>query len=110
MDWNKSNTILIIAFIVINIFLLTSVFNNSFSKQYDVMEDKEFVEKYKKLRKLFELLGPHEVRLSHLEDYKWLSAIYTYYLKVVIQRPVDEALVQRFYDKTVPSLSTSQQK
>jgi len=53
------------------------------------------------LRKLFELLGPHEVRLSHLEDYKWLSAIYTYYLKVVIQRPVDEALVQRFYDKTV---------
>lgn len=64
-------------------------------------KDKEFVEKYKKLRKLFELLGPHEVRLSHLEDYKWLSAIYTYYLKVVIQRPVDEALVQRFYDKTV---------
>jgi type I restriction enzyme R subunit len=64
-------------------------------------KEKEFVEKYKKLRKLFELLGPTEVRLKHLEDYKWLSAIYTYYLKVVVQKPVDEAIVQRFYDKTV---------
>jgi len=64
-------------------------------------KEKEFVEKYKKLRKLFELLGPSEVRLKHLEDYKWLSAIYAYYLKVVVQRPVDEAVVQRFYDKTV---------
>jgi type I restriction enzyme R subunit len=64
-------------------------------------KEKEFAEKYKKLRKLFELLGPNEVRLKHLEDYKWLSAIYTYYLKVVVQRPVDETIVQRFYDKTV---------
>jgi len=64
-------------------------------------KEKEFVEKYKKLRKLFELLGPSEVRLKHLEDYKWLSAIYAYYLKVVIQKPADEAVVQRFYEKTV---------
>jgi type I restriction enzyme R subunit len=64
-------------------------------------KEKEFIEKYKKLRKLFELLGPTEVRLKHLEDYKWLSAIYAYYLKVVIQRPVDEAVVKRFYEKTV---------
>jgi len=64
-------------------------------------KEKEFVEKYKKLRKLFELLGPAEVRLEHLENYKWLSAIYAYYLKVVVQKPVDEAVVQRFYDKTV---------
>lgn len=64
-------------------------------------KEKEFVEKYKKLRKLFELLGPNEVRLKHLEDYKWLSAIYAYYLKVVVQRPVDEVVVRSFYDKTV---------
>jgi type I restriction enzyme R subunit len=64
-------------------------------------KEKEFEEKYKKLRKLFELLGPTEVRLKHLEDYKWLSAIHAYYLKVVVQRPVDEAIVQRFYEKTV---------
>ena len=63
--------------------------------------EKDFVEKYKRLRKLFELLGPSEVRLKHVEDYKWLSAVYTYYLKVVIQKPVDEAFFQRFYDKTV---------
>ena len=64
-------------------------------------KEKEFVDKYKKLQKLFELLGPTEVRLKYLEDYKWLSAIYAYYLKVVVQRPVDEAIVQRFYEKTV---------
>lgn len=43
MDWNKSNTILIIAFIVLNIFLFTSSYNDIFSEEYDVTSDKEFI-------------------------------------------------------------------
>jgi len=67
----------------------------------DEEKGKEFVEKYKNLRKTFELLGPDEIKLEHFEDYKWLSAIYTYYMKVVVQKPTYEGYVQKYYDKTV---------
>ena len=43
MDWNKSNTILIVAFIILNIFLFISFYNNTFSEEYDVMSDEQFV-------------------------------------------------------------------
>ena len=64
-------------------------------------KEKAFQEKYKSLRKTFELLGPDEIKLEYLKDYKWLSAIYAYYMKMVIQKPAYEDHVQRFYDKTV---------
>jgi type I restriction enzyme R subunit len=67
----------------------------------DNEREKEFVEKYKNLRKTFELLGPDEIKLEYFEDYKWLSAIYTYYMKTVIQKPTYEGYVERYYDKTV---------
>lgn len=67
----------------------------------DEEKEKEFVEKYRNLRKVFELLGPDEVKVEYFEDYKWLSAIYTYYMKVVIQKPPYEDYVQRYYDKTI---------
>ena len=44
MDWNKSNSILIIAFVVLNIFLFASFYNNTFSDKYDVMADEQFVD------------------------------------------------------------------
>lgn len=43
MDWNKANTILIIAFIVINISLIIVTFNNIPSEDYDVMTDDYFI-------------------------------------------------------------------
>lgn len=64
-------------------------------------EGKEFLVRYKNLRKIFELLGPAELKLEYFEDYKWLSAIYSYYMKTVIQKPFDEAYVQKYYDKTI---------
>jgi type I restriction enzyme R subunit len=67
----------------------------------DEEKEKDFVEKYKKLRKTFELLGPNEVKLEYFEDYKWLSSIYTYYMKVVIQKPVYEDIIRKYYDKTI---------
>ncbi len=67
----------------------------------DEEKGKEFEEKYRHLRKIFELLGPDEVKLEYFEDYKWLSAIYTYYMKVVVQKPTYEGYVQKYYEKTI---------
>jgi len=64
-------------------------------------KEKEFVEKYKSLRKIFELLGPDEIKLESFEDYKWISAIYTYYMKIAMQKPPIEGYVERYYEKTV---------
>jgi len=43
MDWNKSNSILIAAFVILNVILFTVFYNNSFSEQYNVMSDEQFV-------------------------------------------------------------------
>jgi len=51
MDWNKSNTILIVAFVILNIFLFVSFYNNSFSEEYNVMSDEQFVISVEKLLK-----------------------------------------------------------
>lgn len=49
MDWNKSNTILIIAFIILNIFLFTSSYNDIFSEDYNVNSDAKFIENLKEV-------------------------------------------------------------
>ena len=64
-------------------------------------KEKEFIEKYKNLRKVFELLGPDNIKLEYFEDYKWISAIYTYYMKIVRQKPPIEGYVEKYYEKTV---------
>ena len=51
MDWNKSNTILIIAFIILNIFLLLATFGNIFNDNFNVNQDEVFVENVKALLK-----------------------------------------------------------
>ncbi len=48
MDWNKSNTILIIAFVIINIFLFTTDYNTKADNELSVYEDKNFVENVNK--------------------------------------------------------------
>lgn len=49
MDWNKSNSIFVIAFIVLNIFLASSVYLVGGAKNYNSMEDKEFINDVKSL-------------------------------------------------------------
>lgn len=63
--------------------------------------EKKFVEDYRNLRKVFELLGTDEVKLEYFEIYKWISAVYTYYMKTVNQRPAYEAQVAKYYQKTI---------
>lgn len=66
----------------------------------DKNKEKEFVGSYRHLRKIFELLGPDQLKLERFEDYKWLSAIYIYYMKMVTQRP-SEGYVEQYLEKTV---------
>lgn len=60
----------------------------------------EFRERYWSLRKVFELLGPDEVKLEYFERFKWLSAIYAYYLKQALRRE-EPAEISRYFEKTL---------
>lgn len=51
MDWNKSNTILIVAFIIVNIFLAVVTFTNIFTNTNTEVEDKAYIEDVKKILK-----------------------------------------------------------
>lgn len=51
MDWNKSNTILIIAFILLNIFLLLATFSNTFKDNLNVVLDKDYINSVEELLK-----------------------------------------------------------
>ena len=63
--------------------------------------EEAFLEKYKRLQKVFEILGPAALKLEFLEEYKWILAVYAYYRKLVVQKPVDEAILRKYFDKTL---------
>ena len=71
------------------------------------VNEKEFIEKYKSLRKTFELLGSEEIKIEYLEDYKWISAIYTYYMKIVNREMPVEEYVKKYFDKTIKFIHQS---
>jgi type I restriction enzyme R subunit len=59
------------------------------------------VQLYKELRRIYELLGNHIIKLDYLNEYKWLTAIYSYYVKVVLKDEEYEKYVKDFYKKTI---------
>ncbi len=61
---------------------------------------KDFIAKYWRLRKLFELLGSSPDKLKYLDDYKWLSAVYSYYRKLV-DREEEKPDVSKYFRKTI---------
>lgn len=60
-----------------------------------------FVQLYKELRRIYELLGNHVIKLDYLNEYKWLTAVYSYYVKVVLKDEEYEKYVKDFYKKTI---------
>lgn len=63
---------------------------------------KEFLEKYKTLRRVFELLGPDIIKAKLFSEYQWLTAIYTYYLRMVLRnQSSDKGYVEHYFNKTV---------
>jgi len=73
----------------------------------DKVNEREFIENYKSLRKIFELLGSKEIKIEYLEDYKWITAVYTYYMKVVNQKSPVEDYVEKYFDKTIKFIHKS---
>ncbi len=52
MDWNKSNTILIIAFLVVNVFLFGFIYiSDNFTEKYDLEEKEDFLNSVKEILK-----------------------------------------------------------
>lgn len=62
---------------------------------------KKFLEDYKLLRRLFELLGPDEIKVEHFSEYTWITAIYIYYIKQVLRSSPEERYVEKYFDKTI---------
>jgi len=63
---------------------------------------KSFLEDYRNLRKVFELLGPDEIKVERFSDYKWVSGIYTFYMNSVLRNQLGhEMYIQKYFDKTL---------
>jgi type I restriction enzyme R subunit len=60
-----------------------------------------FTENYLNLRRLFEFLGTESLRLERLEEFKWITAIYVYYKKMVTRDPVLDETVRKYFKKTI---------
>jgi len=68
----------------------------------DEQNTKKFQTNYKRLRKLFELLGPHPIKLEKLKDYTWLTQVYNYYLHETRQDLAKEnAIAYKYFQKTL---------
>ncbi|MEM4307648.1 MAG: HsdR family type I site-specific deoxyribonuclease [Thermoplasmata archaeon] len=62
-------------------------------------KEKEFVNSFRKIRKLYELLGPNEIKTDFHTYYQWLCLLYEYYKK--INPDVEDALVEKLYKHTM---------
>jgi type I restriction enzyme R subunit len=61
----------------------------------------KFTENYRNLRRLFEFLGTEPLKLERMEEYRWVTAIYIYYQKMVTRDPVLDETVKKYFDKTI---------
>lgn len=71
--------------------------------------EKTFTERYWTLRKVFEMLGSHEIKVDHLDEFNWYSAIYNYYLRLKNQTEDKNELVNRFLSKSLRFIHRSTQ-
>lgn len=93
MDWNKSNTILIIAFVILNIFLLISIFGNVFTENFNVNLDKNFLDNVENILKTKNI----NVKCEIPENIFVLPVLETEYEMI----EVNDALVQKYLGKGV---------
>lgn len=75
----------------------------------DDSKAEEFVRGYKKLRRIFELLGSETIKLEYLNAYRWLTAIYVFYNRMVKRQDPDmvERYAMKYFDKTVADIYKS---
>jgi len=70
--------------------------------------ERKFTENYRVLRRLYELIAPKLTRKEH-EEYRWLSDIYTFYIKNLAGSNPEEELAEKYYKKTVDAIGRSLQ-
>lgn len=63
--------------------------------------EQEFLNSYREARKIFELLGSHESKLDFLDEYRWFSAIYSYYMKLRGSDDEKKSETEKYFRKTV---------
>jgi len=68
--------------------------------------EREFTENYHVLRRLYELIAP-KLTTEEREEYKWLSDIYTFYIKNFTRASHEEELAGKYYKKTIEAISRS---
>jgi type I restriction enzyme R subunit len=87
-----------------NLFEDKSLIGNmeSLDKAMEMIKNKgdEFASSYKELRKRFEFLKLEEKMLKVLPKYKWFSALYEYYKKLM-KPDIDEAKIEKYFKRTI---------
>lgn len=69
---------------------------------------KEFLERYKRLRRLYQMLSSDVSKLKYFQDYKWLSAVHAAYQKRFrAESPEEKLLVEKYYDRTLKDVHKS---
>ncbi|MEM2196779.1 MAG: HsdR family type I site-specific deoxyribonuclease [Sulfolobales archaeon] len=68
--------------------------------------EREFTEKYRYLRRLYELIYT-KLEEEEISNYKWLSDIYMFYVKTFIGESQEEKLVKTYFSKTLQAISQS---
>ncbi len=76
-------------------------------KAIDILRDEEikneFVENYKKVRKLFEVLGSSPKKLEYLDKFEWFSAVYEYWKKLTESEEKKEK-IEKFFRRTLETI------
>lgn len=68
--------------------------------------EKEFLKRYNKIRRLYESLGPERIKLERMNEYKWITAVYAYYLHEV-RKDERERLAEKYFTKTLKYIHKS---
>lgn len=72
------------------------------NKLRDESAEKSFLENYRELRKIFELLGSEKIKLEYLTDYKFYSAIFAYLQK--LKGGEDRKYTESYFSKTLDAV------
>ncbi|MCM8807954.1 MAG: HsdR family type I site-specific deoxyribonuclease [Candidatus Omnitrophica bacterium] len=75
-------------------------FNSALKILKEEDKEKEFLELYLPLRKLFEFLGATSEKVEYLMEYKWCTGLYEYYKKLM-KPQIDESKLENYYKKTI---------
>ena len=69
----------------------------------DEENERVFIETYKQIRKIFEVLGSFERKLDYLNEFQWLTAVYEYYLKLKMDEG-KKSKIEHYFRETIKTI------